>query len=695
MGSSKALFATAIFLSSFLLFLAEPMAGKRLLPLLGGSAAVWTTCLVFFQTALLLGYLCAHWLVTRIKPMMQAVIYLLLLAGCIVQLLVNPALHADSTRPILSVLWLMTLLIGLPFLTLSATGPLLQAWYASRVSPRNVSQDVPARAQPYRLFALSNFGSLLALIIYPWLVEPRFSLHAQAIAWSCGFLLLTVACTCIIWTHRRSSVTDQAVATSGTNLLPRWSVRTLWILLAACGSLLLSAMTNHLSQNVAAIPLLWVIPLITYLLTFILAFSGGRWLPRWLVLGMLSLALGTVGYFLYDPAHRISLKLSILVFCAALFVLCLFCHTELYRLRPAAVHMTSFYLSIAAGGALGAIAVGVVAPLVFVGNYELACGLITTAALALIVIWRPQHDHPFVRYTQRLFWIAATIAMVAVIRHQIRADREDTVLQVRNFYGTLTVSQAMDETDGALIRTLYHGTIEHGTQVFSADLRKAPTSYYAHDSGVGLALDLCCGTRPRRVGMIGLGTGTLAAYGRRDDVFRFYEINPQVEPIAQHLFTYMRESAADIALVRGDARLSLAAEPPQRYDVLVIDAFSGDAIPVHLLTSQALELYRRHLQPDGIMAFHVSNQFLDLAPEVKQQAEHAGMQSVLITSAANDELAEDNADWVLVTANTRFLARPELKAGQSQANAIPGLRLWTDDYNSLLPLLKKKESDDK
>jgi hypothetical protein len=695
MGASKALFATAIFLSSFLLFLAEPMAAKRLLPLLGGSAAVWTTCLVFFQTALLFGYLCAHLLVTRVRPTMQAVIYLLLLAGCIAQLLANPALHADSTRPIWSVLWLMTLLIGLPFLTLSATGPLLQAWYANRASSSQIADDVPAGSQPYRLFALSNFGSLLALVIYPSLVEPRFSLHRQAVAWSAGFLVLAAACTCIILMHRHSNTREEAVSRGVMNPRPAGYLYLLWILLAACGSLLLSAMTNHLSQNVAAIPLLWVIPLITYLLTFILAFSGNKWLPRWLVLGLLLLALGTVGYFLYNPEHRLSLRLSIVVFCAALFVLCLFCHTELYRMRPSATHMTSFYLSIAAGGALGAMAVGIAAPLIFAGNYELACGLIMTAALALIVTWKPQHDYSLLRYTQRLFWIAVAIAMVVVIRQQIRSDREDTVLQVRSFYGTLTVSQAIDETDGAIVRTLYHGTIEHGTQIFSPDLRKAPTSYYAHDSGVGLALDLCCGTRPRRVGTIGLGTGTLAAYGGRDDVFRFYEINSQVEPIARHLFTYVRESAADITLVAGDARLSLAAEPPQHYDVLVIDAFSGDAIPVHLLTSQALQLYQRHLAPGGIMAFHVSNQFLDLAPEVKQQAEHAGLRSVLITSEANDQLAEDNADWVLVTANTRFLSRPELKVGQSEPNAIPGLRLWTDDYNSLLPLLKKKESDDK
>jgi spermidine synthase len=688
MGSSKIPYAVAIFLSSFLLFLAEPMAGKRLLPLLGGSAAVWTTCLVFFQTALLLGYLVAHWLVTRLRPPAQALVYLLLLAACGAQLVAVPVLHADTNRPIFSVLWLLTLLIGLPFLALSATGPLLQAWYANRILLGQAAVETGAR--PYRLFALSNMGSLLALVIYPWLVEPHFSLRTQRAAWAAGFLLLAINCLWIVQAHRKAAVAGPVSPTPEAGAKPQWHARLLWIMLPACGSLLLSAMTNHLSQNVAAIPLLWVLPLITYLLTFILAFNGGRWHPRWLVLWLVPVALGTVGYFLYDPEHRISLKPSIVVFCAALFILCLFCHMELYRLRPAATHMTAFYLCLAAGGALGAMFVGIGAPLFFSGNYELACGLIFTALLAFVVTFSGLRSL-IARLLVRLFWIAASVAMALVLRYQLYNDHVDTVAQVRSFYGTLSVSQAIDSTDGSLTRTLYHGTIEHGTQVFSPELRAKPTSYYAHDSGVGLALDLCCGSQPRRVGMIGLGTGTLAAYGRRDDLFRFYEINPQVEPIARHLFAYVRESRAEVEIVHGDARLSLAAEAPQQYDVLVVDAFSGDAIPVHLLTSQSLELYRRHLRPGGIMAFHVSNQFLDLAPEVKQQADHAGLQSVLITSPENDEIAEDSADWVLVTGNAEFLARPELKQWQSEIHAVSGLRLWTDDYNSLLPLLKNKE----
>jgi spermidine synthase len=279
--------------------------------------------------------------------------------------------------------------------------------------------------------------------------------------------------------------------------------------------------------------------------------------------------------------------------------------------------------------------------------------------------------------------------MIVLAVLQMRSFRQDTIAQVRNFYGSLRVIQDFEPPAVVYSRTLIHGTIQHGKQVFTDELRKTPTTYYGHKSGVGLALDLCCGERPKRVGVIGLGTGTLAAYGRTGDVFRFYDINPQVPILAGSLFTYLRESQAKIELVMGDARLSLAAEPPQHYDVLVIDAFSGDAIPVHLITAEAVELYRRHLNPGGIIAFHVSNKFLDLAPVVAQQAEHAGLKCALISSQGDDDAEVYSADWVLVTADEDILDREEVADAASEIENIPGLRLWTDDYNSLLPVLKK------
>lgn len=687
MRAATLLYAVAIFLSSSLLFLVEPMAGKRLLPLLGGSAAVWTTCLVFFQCALLLGYLIAHGLITRAGSRAQAVVYIALLAASIAQLSrgISPDLRANPAHPIASVLWLLALLIGLPFVTLSATSPLLQAWYSRWITHRhaNTGEITPAIPQPYRLFAISNVGSMSALIVYPWLIEPRSSLREQATGVVLGFAVLAALCAVIAYSVRRAPLLHAAPVVDDTTQSARTTVRDriLWVLLAACGSLLLSAVTNHLSQNVATIPLLWVIPLIAYLLSFVVAFSGGRWHPRWLVVTLYIASLVTAGYYLHKGDLEVPRAVLITAFTVSLFLQCLFFHSEVYRRRPAPRHLTAFYFYVAAGGALGAMLVGVVAPTALSGNYELVLGLIFAALLAFAVTWATG-------WIARGFWLAVAAVMGALAILQVRADRVNSILRVRNFYGSLHVTQVDDARYHAAVRTLYNGVIEHGQQVFSTTLGHSPTTYYGHPSGVGLALDLCCAARPRRVGVIGLGTGTLAAYGQPGDVFRFYELNPAVERIAENVFRYLRDSRATIEIVMGDARLSLAAEAPQRYDVLVIDAFSGDAIPVHLLTTQALDLYRRHLQPNGIVAFHVSNRFLDLAPVVEQLAEHAGFKTAFISSDDDTPLDLDSSDWVLVTADETFLSEASVASARQAITIPPRLHRWTDDYNSLLPVLR-------
>jgi spermidine synthase len=692
------LYAMAIFLGSFLLFLVEPIAGKRLLPLLGGSAAVWTTCLVFFQTMLLLGYACAHWMATRISARAQAMAYsgLLLAAAGQATLALHPRLAASTVHPILSVFVVLTVLIGLPFIVLSATNPLLQAWYSrafAKVAASGTSSEtvVEVLAPPYRLFALSNFASLLALIVYPWLIEPRLSLSAQSVAWLAGFLLFSAACITIIWRAAKARTATEREcmplrrSDEPSNRRSSRRERFLWLALSACGSALLCSFTNHLSQNVAAIPLLWIVPLIAYLLSFIWAFNGERYYPRKLVLPVVAVFLGAVAGKLYF-ADRITSPIwfTILFYCFALFLLCLACHGELYRLRPAASDATAFYLLIAAGGALGSIFVGIFAPLFFRANYELVSSLIFIAVLLLAVTWSAGH-------VPRVFWTAASAGMVLLLLFQIRQNAAGTMDQVRNFYGTLRVTEELESETTAYTRTLYHGTIQHGMQVFTDELRMTPTTYYGHNSGIGLALDLCCAEHPRRVGVIGLGTGTLAAYGRRGDFFRFYDINPLVEKIANHRFTYLRETPAQVDIVLGDARLSLEREPAQAYDVIAVDAFSGDAIPVHLLTREAIQLYLHHLRPNGILAVHVSNQYLNLAPVVQQEGGYAGLKSVLVSSDGDDDIGVYSADWVLVTNNEDFLHRPEVKDAASNITAISGLRLWTDDYNSLLPLLKPQK----
>jgi hypothetical protein len=665
-------YALAIFLGSTLLFLLEPIAAKRLVPLLGGSAAVWTACLVFFQTALLLGYYVAHLLVTHAKLRTQIAAYVGLLALSIGQIAraIDPTLQADIERPITSVLWVLGALIGLPFVTLSATSPLLQSWFA-RTTPRG-------QGDVYGFFAISNIGSIVALLAYPWLIEPRLSLRAQTIvvAIVLGVLLIVAS---VIGATIRNAGEDGHTTTKTESAGVPLTTRAVWVALAACASLLLAATTTHISQNVAALPLVWIVPLVAYLLSFVVAFSTRPWPPRWLVTAFAIVSLLGSGYLLDRGVLNIPILPAAALFCVALFFLCLYLHGELYHRRPAPSQLTSFYLHVATGGALGAVLVGVVAPLVLPGNYDFAIGLWLTAALGLVVAW------PSGR-VMRGVWSALLAGGIALIAIQLRNDRA-AIVRVRNFYGTVHVADAV-EPQKATVRSLYHGVITHGRQVFRVDLRRVPSTYYSRTSGLGLALDECCRNRSRRIGVVGLGTGTIAVYGNAGDTLRFYEINRAVERIAASEFTYLGDSPAFMEIVRGDARVSLAAEPPQRYDVLVVDAFSGDAVPAHLLTMQALDVYRRHLAPGGIVAFHVSNRFLTLAPVVDQLARNAGMQAVLVTNPEDLNQGVLYSEWVLVTANAEFLKNPAVARARQPIDVPPGLRLWTDDYSSLFPIIQ-------
>jgi hypothetical protein len=375
------------------------------------------------------------------------------------------------------------------------------------------------------------------------------------------------------------------------------------------------------------------------------------------------------------------MSISITFFLIEVFLAGLFCHNEAYALRPRRTsESTLFYLLFAAGGALGSFLIGIACPMIFSFNYDLALTFFVTALLALAVTWEDN-------WGQRLLWSTASVLLLAlVIMLHVGYGRE-TPLAIRNFYGSLRVRQSLG-FPGAVTRILTNGTIQHGMQIFSPALRKTPTSYYAEDSGVGLALRFCCQGRPRNIGVVGLGVGTIAAYGQPGDRIRFYEINPAVEPIARNLFTYIRESAAQVQIVDGDARSSLAGEAPQHFDVLIVDAFSGDAIPLHLLTAEAVALYKRHLVPGGILAFHISNQHVELEPAVALLAKSAGMQARRVSTPPNEPRGEFSASWMLLTDNPGFFAQPEVAGHTRQAVESPKLRLWTDDYSSLLPLLR-------
>jgi hypothetical protein len=662
------LYALTIFLSAFLLFIVEPMAAKQLLPTLGGSSAVWTTCLVFFSLVLLLGYLYAHWVSSRFDSRKQAVIHILLLTAGLLTLgiRIRPSPAAVSFHPALTVFRVLVMVIGLPYLALSATTPLLTAWYADSFEGRS----------PYRLFALSNLASLLALASYPLLIEPGLSMNQQTKWWSGGFLLFAVLCGAIAWQGRRrvlSSTPEQAASTGHPEPF--------WFLLALGGGMMLTAVTSHISANIAAIPLLWLPPLALYLLTFILAFQGA-WTPiRQSMLRFVLLVVASMAYALKDIRTQPPIAISVPLFLIGLFVTCFFLHGELYERRPVTSGMTRFYLVTAAGGAAGTLLVGVVAPLVLRANYDLACTLVAVALIALAATW---HDG----WGLRMLWMVGATAAVVVLSAQVKQYDDDAVALMRNFYGTLRVRESHLPPQSDTDRQLLNGTIEHGAEWFAPQFLGQPLTYYALDSGLGLAMRLCCGTDPKRVGVIGLGTGTVAAYGNRGDVIRFYEINPLVERLASHWFTFLHGSDAKTDVVLGDARLSLATEGPQHFNVIVIDAFSGDAIPVHLLTREALALYRRHLEPDGVIAFHVSNQYINLEPVVAAIAADAGLHAVSVHSHGDDQNGLYYADWILVTANQVFLGQPEVVNNAFPTPVQAGVRLWTDNYSSVFPLLK-------
>ena len=631
---------------------------------------MWATCLVFFQCALLLGYLYADVTSRRLSPARQSYLHIGLLLASVAFLPIAPRFTGHvASDPAWRILALLTVSIGLPFVLLSATSPLMQLWYARR----------GAAADPYHLFGLSNFASFLALLSFPFLIEPRLASHRQAALWSILFAAFVALCARAAWNARKHE-TSIAAHVDATDVAAAPGIRdkVVWLSAAACGSMLLLSITNHLLENVAPVPLLWVLPLAAYLLTFTMAFHRRTLYSQWLMARFLAVALGGLSYAIYDSSFTESLQVSVPFFCIGLFVCCLFCHGELALRRPAARYLTSYYLMVALGGALGAIFVGLVAPHIFTGIYEFPIALVLTALLAIVLLWRQG-------WLVRVFWGGAAIALVLVAVRNITSYQRDTIVRMRSFYGPLRVKQFSNWLKEPYL-TLYNGKIEHGAQYVNPPSSLLPTTYYAQESGVGFALEHCCSVG-KRVGVIGLGAGTLAAYGQIRDYFRFYEINPQITRIARQTFTYLRDSPAKIEVAMGDARLSLESEAPQQFDVLAVDAFSGDAIPVHLLTKQAFALYLRHLKPEGILAIHTSNTYLDLPPVVQLLAIDAGYPTRLIGNADNHRKLVDASDWVLITRNQRFLDELDTSIPVDTITVPPHLRLWTDDYNNLFQIL--------
>jgi len=758
------LFAATILLSAFLLFQVQPLIAKLILPWFGGSAAVWTSCMLFFQMALLGGYAYAHW-VNGQPGRKQTIVHLALLALSFLSLpiLPNPAWKPHGMEdPLLRILGLLAATVGLPYFLLASTSPLLQSWY-SRSN---------GGAMPYRFFALSNAGSMLGLLTYPVLIEPYLTSGQQAWMWSLSYVAFVLVCGVVAW-RSRDSHGERASAATGfiESAAPSWPDRLVWMGLAACASALLLAVTNHLTQNIAAIPFLWVLPLSLYLLSFILCFDSDRWYWRWLFIRLGAVALPAVAYAISTENDIGNLKLALGFFCTALFVLFMVCHGELARRRPAPAYLTSFYLMVSVGGAIGGLLIGFAAPYFLNGLYDLPIVVSLTGFMLVYLLWLergqagskaigeasflnapsdkvvvavltlalvgyiavrlaaakfgyPQflktpflnapYDSPVLLgiaglIAAYIFWrgrgvlddksvnegfvtfvIAAGLAIgiAGFLARDTWNNVKDSRLLARNFYGALRVYDSESSGSMGPVRTLRHGTIDHGEQFLLPQNQRFATTYYAVNSGVGRAIQKLQVSGPINVGVIGLGAGTIATYARPVDHYTFYDINQLVLHIARTEFRFLRQCMAPNEVVLGDARLSLEREQSKQFDLLAVDAFSGDAIPVHLLTRQAYKLYWRHLKPDGVLAVHVSNKYLNLGPVVALSAAEDGKQAIMISNEADDEKEIAASDWVLVSSRPGFFEQPEIKDAAEKVESIRGLRTWTDDYSNLYKILR-------
>jgi hypothetical protein len=754
-------YALTIFTGAFLLFQVQPLIGKYILPWFGGGPGVWTTCLLFFQTLLLGGYAYAHFTATRLKPRNQAVLHLALLALALALLPVTPSDNWKTHfvgNPTWHILLLLTVTIGLPYFVLSSTGPLMQQWF---------SQTNPG-VSPYRLYALSNVGSLLALLSYPIFIEVNFSRHAQANLWSAGLAVFVVFCGFCAWRVWQSNApalapVDPILATEGTPPPTADAVeppvaldKLLWVSLPAIASILLLATTNKLCQEVAVIPFLWVVPLSLYLLSFIICFDHARWYHRGVFSALLVVGVAAVCQLL-PAGNEAPLPAQIIGYTGTLFIACMVCHGELYRLKPPPRHLTSYFLYIAAGGALGGFLVAVAAPAVFNDYRELQIGFwllsyavgvlcfhhrsrslalgaaVGALALALTIpSFRSSFDGSsgigtelLEFFRERALYLIAGLAVLVACLFDVRRrtllaewqprmaifvmvlsvgvgalfvvqwrDRGSVRIlsESRNFYGTLKVFDYYPGDEEDNYHLLLHGATTHGLQFVAPARSLLATTYYAEVSGVGLAINHLP-EGPRRLGLVGLGTGTLAVYGRPGDVLRIYEINPAVEHLARTEFTFLESCQAKLEVVMGDARLTmereLAEKRAQPYDLLALDAFSSDAIPVHLLTKEAFEIYLRQLKPDGVIAVHISNRYLDLRPVVETLAAHFGLGVVTISEDVEPSWWVYSTTWMLLSKNKAFLEQAKIKeaADEPEKGGKPA-PLWTDDFTNLYSILK-------
>ncbi len=687
-------FAISIFLSAFLLFQIQPMIGKFILPWFGGTPAVWSTLMLFFEILLTGGYAYAYWLIGRVQAKRQPVVHIALIAFALFLLLLfsfvwKSPITPDSAwkpesvgSPVLDIFKLLLVSVGLPYFILATNGPLMQAWF-SRLFPQGSYT---------RLYALSNVGSLLGLLAYPLFIEPILSLRLQGWTWSLSFALFGLLVGWIALRSGRVTTRSQPnvdpVLSAGQ---PSFAVISLWVILSATASLFLLSVTNQITQEVAVIPFLWVLPLALYLLSFILTFSGERGYNRKFY-AFLFILSAVLTLFVMLNATRLHVYWQILGYCLLLFAACMLCHGELYLLRPSARHLTMFYLMVSIGGALGGVFVSLIAPLIFNGYWEFFVGLAMTIAILLTVL-RSNRDN-----TARARFVFTVFTLVTVMLAVLSTFFSGALYAKRNFYGVIRVRELTLQSSAESAYVMSHGITVHGLQFINSELRARPTTYYVQGSGAGLAIlnhPKYENNEPMRVGLLGLGIGTLVGYGRSGDDYCLYEINPVVVDLAQgqgNYFSFLKDSQANITMVLGDARISLEQEladgNPQNFDVLVLDTFSSDSIPIHLATKEAFALYLAHLASDGIIAAHITNLHLDLQPVFWQLAQDYDLSMVRV-NYPGDSQGGYASHWILLSRDPALL---EIAAIQEHSVDLTGystdIKSWTDDYSNLFQILK-------
>ncbi len=716
-GALLPLYALALFLSALLAFWLQPLFAKLVLPRYGGSPAVWTTASLFFQVMLLAGYLYAH-LLARIPLRVQLVLHGLLVAAALTTLPVNvAAIDTAGTAPVASLLAVLTLSLALPFFTLSATAPLLQQWFSRSGHPH--ARD------PYFLYSASNAGSLAALIGYPLFFEPLFGLRQQTLLWSttcAAFAALLVVCGAGVWRHAAAVARTPAIVTRDERL--SWRVRGRWILLALAPSSLMLGVTQHITSEIAAAPLLWLVPLTIYVLTFVLVFARRQVVSAALI-DRVQPVLVIVLVLVWPLNHYTSvLGLHLLVFAATAMM----CHAELARTRPSVEHLTAFYLCIAFGGAAGGGFNALVAPVVFDSVLEyplalalacalrkappegqrlwktlappvvLACGFAALHAAG----WRPfTHGWSVVVYLQVIglaLYLThrkpaqfALTLLVILLATPIVHSAERVLERHRSFFGVHSV--LLDDT--GKFHVLMHGITIHGAQRIEVERRLTPTTYFHADSPVARLLDVLSREEPlRKVAVVGLGVGTLACHRAPGREWIFYEIDPVVVSLAKdpRYFSFLSGCAPDAPIVLGDGRLSLSRAPDAAYDLIIMDSFASDAIPVHLVTREALALYMRKLRPRGIVLFQVTNQYMDLVPVLARLTADARVAALMpgprLEVSFEERLAALPSKWVAISRDASRLA-PLIDVENWTPLPVPGTgRVWTDDFSNVLSALK-------